>query len=65
MGQNKVKQELVQAILRLVESIGVEIIAEGIETEAELNALINIEIPLGQRFYIGYPDAVPMKPIRK
>ena len=65
IGQNKVKRELIKAIMRLAESMEAEIIAEGIETESELNALIDIGVPLGQGFYIGYPDAVPVKPIRK
>lgn len=36
-------------------SAGCRLVAEGIETEAEMAALIDLEVPLGQGYLLGYP----------
>lgn len=35
---------------------GIKVIAEGIETEAELVTLIDLNVDYGQGYFIGYPN---------
>jgi len=46
---------LVRAILDLARSLGLEVIAEGIETEEQAGALQRMGCQLGQGFYFGRP----------
>jgi PAS domain S-box-containing protein len=50
-----IRQALVTGMLHFASSIGVEIIAEGIETEAERLTLRELGIVLGQGFLFGRP----------
>lgn len=61
--QNPVKQELIRAIVTLADSMESKIIAEGIETEEEMGALIRLGVPYGQGFYIGRPAPALIKPV--
>ncbi len=51
-----VSQEMVKAILTLARGIGSKVIAEGIETEAELDILRNIGVDYGQGYLLGRPQ---------
>jgi predicted signal transduction protein with EAL and GGDEF domain len=51
------KKALVRNMLRLARDLGAELIAEGIETEAELAALNDLDVPLGQGYLLGRPAA--------
>jgi EAL domain-containing protein (putative c-di-GMP-specific phosphodiesterase class I) len=53
-----VNREMIRAILGLGHGIGARVIAEGIETEAELKALRDIGIDYGQGYLLGRPQAV-------
>lgn len=48
-----VRQALIVGISHFAASAGCQLIAEGIETEGELAALLKLEIPLGQGFLLG------------
>jgi EAL domain-containing protein (putative c-di-GMP-specific phosphodiesterase class I) len=50
-----VKQELVSSMVRLSFQSGIEVIAEGIETSAELNMLRNLNVQYGQGYFIARP----------
>ncbi len=50
-----VKTALMETFVTFAEKIGCEIIAEGIEEEAELAALINIGVHYGQGYFFGRP----------
>lgn len=50
-----VKQELVSSMVRLSSQSGVEVIAEGIETSAELSMLRNLNVQYGQGYFIARP----------
>ena len=53
-----VNREMVKAILALGHGIGAKVIAEGIETEAELKALREIGINYGQGYFLGRPQVI-------
>ena len=47
---------IVSAILALAHSLGLEVIAEGIETEAQRNALVKMGCVYGQGYLFGHPQ---------
>lgn len=50
---------LVRAITRLCVDLGAEVVAEGIETKAELDAAKLAGAHYGQGYFLGKPDSVP------
>lgn len=55
------RQALGKALLSFaVEAYGASIVAEGIETNAELETLRNLGCPCGQGFYLGRPERLPL-----
>ncbi|QSX35557.1 GGDEF domain-containing protein [Shewanella avicenniae] len=58
--QFPVKQEFVRSIVELCQSLTCKVIAEGIETEAELMILQRLGISLCQGFLLGKPSAHPL-----
>jgi EAL domain-containing protein (putative c-di-GMP-specific phosphodiesterase class I)/GGDEF domain-containing protein/CBS domain-containing protein len=57
-----VKRALLETFVTFAEKIGSFIIAEGIETENEMRALINMGVHYGQGYYLGrpvYPRTMP------
>jgi EAL domain-containing protein (putative c-di-GMP-specific phosphodiesterase class I) len=46
---------LTSAIVAMAGSLGIEAIAEGIESEAQLEVLRNLRCDLGQGFWLGQP----------
>ena len=55
----RVKMELVRAIARFCTETGVPLIAEGIESADELNAVMELGIHLVQGYLLGRPAAAP------
>lgn len=53
IGENAVAHELAVALLSFAERSGIEVIAEGIETEDELEALTELGVHLGQGYHLG------------
>jgi PAS domain S-box-containing protein len=52
---NPVAHALATALVSFAEDVGLQVVAEGIETEDELEALQEIGFRYGQGFYFGYP----------
>ncbi len=50
-----VRRSLGAALVRFAVEIGADIVAEGIETDAELAALTSLGVPLAQGYYLGRP----------
>jgi diguanylate cyclase (GGDEF)-like protein len=48
----------VRMIIELARTLGVTVIAEGIETQGQVAALVALECDLGQGFYLGRPEPV-------
>jgi EAL domain-containing protein (putative c-di-GMP-specific phosphodiesterase class I) len=53
--QNPDRAALVGALTGYAAQVGSKLVAEGIEHEAELECLRELEVPLGQGFYLGAP----------
>ena len=54
-----VKLQFLKSIQCIAESCGTHVIAEGVETEAELRVVKEIGIALGQGYFIGRPGPTP------
>jgi EAL domain-containing protein (putative c-di-GMP-specific phosphodiesterase class I) len=50
-----VRRALVAAVLQFAAAAGIEVVAEGVETEAERDALVELGVPLLQGFFLGRP----------
>ena len=59
---NRVRQVLVNAIVSACNDLNIQVIAEGIETEAELGTLRDIGVSLFQGYYLARPafEALPI-----
>ncbi|WP_051257712.1 EAL domain-containing protein [Desulfovibrio cuneatus] len=56
--RDKIKQALVKGMQEFAKLTNTMLVAEGIETEAELATLIALGVPLGQGYFIQRPSAV-------
>ena len=56
--RNRIKQDLLGAILSFAMKMDTQVIAEGIESLDELEALRRLGVPLGQGFYLGHPGPI-------
>jgi len=54
-----VKLQFLKSIQCIAESCGTQVVAEGVETEAELRAVKDIGIQLGQGYFIARPSPTP------
>jgi diguanylate cyclase (GGDEF)-like protein len=54
-----IKLQFLKSIQHIAESCGTQVIAEGIETEAELRVVKDIGIALGQGYFIARPSPTP------
>ncbi|MBK6472099.1 MAG: phosphodiesterase [Betaproteobacteria bacterium] len=59
MQDQAVKVQTLKGLTRFAETFGTVLVAEGIETEAELQVVRDLGIELGQGYFLGRPDAVP------
>lgn len=55
LGGHRGQEEFVEAILTLASKLGKDVIAEGIETGAQLEFLVAHDCPVGQGFYFARP----------
>jgi len=55
ISENPVVHSLAVALRSFGDKIGVDVVAEGIETESDLDAVEEIGIPLAQGFHLGMP----------
>ena len=58
--EDKVKQDFLRFILNIAQSLGTRVIAEGVETAAELQLLEEMGYELVQGYYLARPSARPM-----
>lgn len=57
IGQHAVKVQTVKGLIRLAETFGTRLVAEGIETEEELRVVRDLGVELGQGYFLGRPQA--------
>ena len=62
--RNLIKRSLLETLVDLSQKIGAKVIAEGIEAETELRALLDLGVGLGQGRFFTAPALVPMEAIR-
>jgi EAL domain-containing protein (putative c-di-GMP-specific phosphodiesterase class I) len=58
---DRTRRALASALISFASEIGVPIIAEGIETQAEVDALRALEVTCGQGFFLGEPKPLPVE----
>ncbi len=56
--KNLVSQRSLKRLLKVTDSLGAKLVAEGIETQEDRDALISIGVPYGQGFLWGKPKAL-------
>ncbi len=56
---DRAKRALASALISFADEMGMTIIAEGIETAEELDALIALGVPFGQGFFLAEPEPLP------
>jgi diguanylate cyclase (GGDEF)-like protein len=57
--RDPIKLQFLKSIQHIAESCGTHVIAEGVETEAELRVVKDIDISLGQGYFIARPSPTP------
>jgi diguanylate cyclase (GGDEF)-like protein len=60
--RDPVRRALAASLVAFAREIGADIVAEGIETQEELDALLGLGITLGQGYYIARPGPDPVRP---
>ncbi|MCC6128846.1 MAG: EAL domain-containing protein [Acidobacteria bacterium] len=56
--RNRIKQDLLGAILAFAMKMDTQVIAEGIENSEEFEALRRLGVPLGQGYFLGRPSSI-------
>ena len=59
--QDQWRQTIVAAMLHMCSDLGIATIAEGIETQAELDELVRLGVVMGQGFLLGRPSPEPQR----
>ncbi len=54
-----IKRQFLKSIQQIAESCGTDVIAEGVETEAEMKVVKDIGIAIGQGYFIARPSPTP------
>ena len=57
--RDPIKRALASSLVSFSRDVGGTLIAEGIETAAELQTLIELGVPWGQGYHLGYPSPLP------
>jgi EAL domain-containing protein (putative c-di-GMP-specific phosphodiesterase class I) len=55
---DRAKRALAASLITFANETGMLIVAEGIETAAELQTLLALEVPFGQGFYLAEPEEI-------
>jgi diguanylate cyclase (GGDEF)-like protein len=58
LDRHAVKVQTIKGLARFAETFGTTLLAEGIETEAELRIVRDLGIEMGQGYFLGRPEAV-------
>jgi EAL domain-containing protein (putative c-di-GMP-specific phosphodiesterase class I) len=58
------KQAIVSKLIALAKQLDIEVVAEGIERQEELDFLIEYDVDYVQGFFLGRPSDAPFKPLK-
>jgi EAL domain-containing protein (putative c-di-GMP-specific phosphodiesterase class I) len=61
LAHNRIQRSLLETLVELSAKIGAQVIAAGIESEAELIAVRGLGVPLGQGRHLAPPVLIPME----
>ena len=56
---DRLDRTIVELLLRLGDSLGLKVVAEGVDSEDKLALLAELRCPLAQGYYIARPMGVP------
>jgi EAL domain-containing protein (putative c-di-GMP-specific phosphodiesterase class I) len=56
---DQARRALASALTSFASEIGADIVAEGVETQSEVDALRSLGVTYGQGFFLGYPGWSP------
>jgi EAL domain-containing protein (putative c-di-GMP-specific phosphodiesterase class I) len=59
VGVDPVRRSLIERLVSFSDDVGMAVIAEGVETQADLDALQTLYVPYGQGFHLGRPGPIP------
>jgi EAL domain-containing protein (putative c-di-GMP-specific phosphodiesterase class I) len=59
LDRDRGKRALASALTRFADEMGMAVVAEGIETQAELDALLALDVMFGQGFFLAEPEPLP------
>lgn len=59
--RDHLKQALVKGLVEIAKNASIQLLAEGIETEAELQTLMDLGVDYGQGYFLGYPEKMLSK----
>ncbi|WP_077624095.1 EAL domain-containing protein [Sediminibacillus massiliensis] len=62
--QSREKQQFLEEVMRIARGMGIRVLAEGIERKEELEYCQSIQVDLAQGYYIGKPEAEPLREIQ-
>lgn len=62
--QDKYKQAIVSKLIDLAKQLDIDVVAEGIERQGELDFLTNHGVDYVQGYLLGRPEALPLSPAR-
>lgn len=57
INKDKKKRSVVSSIVKFCRELDIMIIAEGVETEEELETLIDLDVDYGQGYFLAHPDS--------
>jgi EAL domain-containing protein (putative c-di-GMP-specific phosphodiesterase class I) len=53
------RQSLARALISFAADLGADVVAEGVETAEEMDALVKLGVSLGQGYFLGRPGSLP------
>ncbi|HET9672839.1 MAG TPA: EAL domain-containing protein [Actinomycetota bacterium] len=57
--EDRRRRALIGRLVAFSHDVGIEVVAEGIETQADLEVLRSLSVPFGQGFHLGRPGPLP------
>jgi EAL domain-containing protein (putative c-di-GMP-specific phosphodiesterase class I)/DNA-binding NarL/FixJ family response regulator len=59
VASDPVRMSLIERLVSFADEVGIAVVAEGVETEADLSVLRTVGVPYGQGFHLGRPGPIP------